>query len=390
VLFNLAGNVLRGEHALAALLDRLRETFGQEAVTLLEHRPGTPLTPARQRDPGSWQVIATVGGQPCTSPDEGDTDIPVGEDLALVLRGRSLPAADRRILEAFAAQAAAALRQQRLAEEAERTRPIAEADKMRTALLSAVSHDLRTPLSSARAAVDSLASPSIRWSDEERGELVATAKDSLERLDRLVANLLDMSRLQAGALGIHPQSLTVEEIIPRVLDDLGDAAGRVQANIPESLPEAVADPALLERILVNLAANAVRYSPDSDKVLLTANALGDKIELRVADRGPCIPPADRDRVFQPFQRLGDRDNHTGVGLGLALARGLTEAMNGTLIPDDTPGGGLTMILTLPAAATPAAREASPDGAATGDQTAHPAITERIDTWRASSPRGAAP
>lgn len=261
MLFNLAGNVLRGEHALTALLDRLRETFGQESVTLLEHRPGTPLTPARQRDPASWQVAATVGGQACTIPDEGDTDIPVGEELALVLRGRPLPAADRRILEAFAAQAAAALRQQRLAEEAERTRPIAEADKMRTALLSAVSHDLRTPLASALAAVDSLASPSIRWSEEERAELVATAKDSLERLDRLVANLLDMSRLQAGALGIHTQALSVEEVISRVLDDLGDQADRIQVTIPDGLPEVLADPALLERVLANLAANAVRYSP---------------------------------------------------------------------------------------------------------------------------------
>jgi two-component system, OmpR family, sensor histidine kinase KdpD len=386
VLFNLAGNVLRGEHALTALLNRLRETFGQESVTLLEHRPGTPLTPARQRDPASWQVVATVGGQPCTTPDEGDTDIPVGEELALVLRGRPLPAADRRILEAFAAQAAAALRQQRLAKEAERTRPLAEADKMRTALLSAVSHDLRTPLSSARAAVDSLASPSITWTDDERAELVATAKDSLERLDRLVANLLDMSRLQAGALGIHAQPLALEEVIPRVLDDLGPQARRIEVNIPDDLPEVRADPALLERILVNLASNAARYSPPGKPVLLTASSLGDRVDVRVADRGPGIPPPDRDRVFQPFQRLGDRDNHTGVGLGLALARGLTEAMNGTLVPDDTPGGGLTMIVTLPAATAPAAPEAG--AVAVDDQTAHPAITSRIDTWRAESRRAA--
>jgi two-component system sensor histidine kinase KdpD len=381
VLFNLAGDVLRGERALTALLERLRETFGQESATLLEHRPGSPLTPARQRDPASWQVAATVGGQPCTTPDEGDTDIPVGEELALVLRGRPLPAADRRILEAFAAQAAAALRQQRLAQEAERTRPIAEADKMRTALLSAVSHDLRTPLSSALAAVDSLASPSIRWSEEERAELVSTAQDSLGRLDRLVANLLDMSRLQAGALGIHTQALLVEEIIPRVLDDLGDQAGRIQVNIPDGLPEVLADPALLERVLANLAANAVRYSPGEEKVLLTASSLADQVELRIADRGPGIPTADRDRVFQPFQRLGDRDNHTGVGLGLALARGLTEAMNGTLVPDDTPGGGLTMILTLPAARSAApAQAAGPDE----NQTAHPSIISRVDDWRATS------
>jgi two-component system sensor histidine kinase KdpD len=351
VLFNLAGNVLRGEHALDALLGRLRETFGQESVTLLEHRPGTPLTPARQRDPHSWQVAATVGGKPCTTPDEGDTDIPIGDELALVLRGRPLPAADRRILEAFAAQAAAALRQQRLAEEAERTRPLAEADRMRTALLSAVSHDLRSPLSSARAAVDRLANPRIRWSDEERAELVATAQDSLERLDRLVANLLDMSRLQAGALAVHTQPLAVEEVIPRVLDELGEQAHRIDLNLPDGLPDVLAEPVLLERILANLV-------------------------------------ADRDRVFQPFQRIGGRSDHSGVGLGLALARGLTEAMDGTLRPDETPGGGLTMVLTLPVAVAHPRPAAA--GAVTEDQAAHPAITSRTDAVRAASRRGKVP
>jgi len=357
VLFNLAGNVLRGEHALITLLDRLRETFGQDSVTLLEHHPGTPLTPARQHDPASWQVVATVGGEPCTAPDEGDTGIPVGEDLAVVLRGRPLPAADRRILEAFAAQAAAALRQQRLAEEAERTRPLAKADQMRTALLSAVSHDLRTPLSSAMAAVESLANPDITWTGDERAELVMIAKESLERLDRLVANLLDMSRLQAGVLGVHAEPLAMAEIIPRVLDDLGPQGRRIRVSLPDDLPEVLADPGLLERILANLAANAVRYSPAGEHVLLTASSHNHRVDLRIADRGPGIPPAERASVFQPFQRLGDRDNRTGVGLGLALARGLTEAMNGTLVPDETPGGGLTMILTLPAVTRPAPPEA---------------------------------
>ena len=372
VLFNLAGNVLRGEHALGDLLDRLRETFGQDSVTLLEHRPGTPLTPDRQRDPASWQVAATVGGTPCAAPDEGDTDIPVGEELALVLRGRPLPAADRRILEAFAAQAAAALRQQRLEEEAMRTRPIAEADKMRTALLSAVSHDLRTPLASAMAAVESLANPGITWTGEDRAELVATARDSLERLDRLVANLLDMSRLQAGVLGVRTEPVALEDVIPGVLDDLGPQGHRIRVSLPDDLPEMVADPALLERILANLATNAVRYSPDGEHVLLTASSHHDRIDLRIADRGPGIPPEQRDRVFQPFQRLGDTDNHTGVGLGLALARGLAEAMNGTLIPDDTPGGGLTMVLSLPAAPAPEAAGSVPE-----DQIAHPAVTGRL-------------
>jgi two-component system sensor histidine kinase KdpD len=126
----------------------------------------------------------------------------------------------------------------------------------------------------------------------------------------------------------------------------------VVVDIPDSLPEIRVDPAILERVIVNLITNAVRYSPPGQPALLTASALGDHVELRVADRGPGIPEPDRDRVFVPFQRLGDTDNTTGVGLGLALSRGLTEAMGGTLEPEETPGGGLTMVLSLPAAPLP--------------------------------------
>jgi two-component system sensor histidine kinase KdpD len=349
VLFTLAGNVLRGEHALDALLERLRETFGLTSVTLLEIPPGTPLTPDRQRDPASWRIVTTVGGKPCTTPDEADTELPVGEELSLVLRGHTLPAADRRVLEAFAVQASVALRQQRLAEEAERARPLEQADRIRTALLNAVSHDLRTPLASAKAAVESLRNAEIEWTGEERAELADTAAESLDRLDRLVANLLDMSRLQTGALGMAVQPLALEEVVPRALDDLGPTGRQVTSQIPSDLPEVKADPALLERILVNLISNALRFTPTNERVMITASALGDRVELRVIDRGPGIPPTDRDRVFLPFQRLDDRDNHMGVGLGLALARGLSEAMDGGLVPDETPGGGLTMILSLPTA-----------------------------------------
>ncbi|MBD2900169.1 DUF4118 domain-containing protein [Actinomadura nitritigenes] len=337
VLSTLAGNVLRGEHELDVLLGRLRETFGLDSVTLLE----------RTGDPPRWQVAATAGGRPCTAPEEGDTEIPVGDDLALALRGRPLPAGDRRVLEAFAAQAAAALRRRRLEAEAERARPLEAVDRMRTALLSAVSHDLRTPLSSAKAAVESLRNTEIDWTGEERAELADTAGESLDRLDRLVANLLDMSRLQAGVLGMAARPLALDEVVPRALDEIGAAAEHVRVAIPGDLPEAEADPALLERVLVNLISNALRYHPPGPPVLITAGALRDRVELRIADRGPGIPAADRDRVFQPFQRLDDRDNHAGVGLGLALARGLTEAMGGELIPEDTPGGGLTMIVVLP-------------------------------------------
>jgi two-component system, OmpR family, sensor histidine kinase KdpD len=180
----------------------------------------------------------------------------------------------------------------------------------------------------------------------------------LDRLAHLVDNLLDMSRLQAGALSVFPRPADLEEIVSRSLDDLGPAAGRVVVEMPRNLPEVRVDPGILERVIANVTANALRYSPAGSPPLLTASALGDRVELRIVDRGPGIPEADRDRVFVPFQRLGDTDNTTGVGLGLALSRGLTEAMGGTLEPEDTPGGGLTMSLSLPAApALPAAPDA---------------------------------
>ena len=350
-LATVAGGVLRGARPLAALLERLRETFGLESVTLLERRPDAPPDPGRQRDPGAWRVAATVGGQPCVAPGEGDADVPVDDDLALVLRGHPLPAEDRRVVEAFAAQAAVALRQERLAEEAAKAGTLAEADKMRTALLAAVSHDLRTPLASAKAAVTSLRSDEVAFSDDDRDELLATADESLDRLARLVANLLDMSRLQAGALGVTTTAIGLEDAVPRALDELGEQARAVVVRISDDLPAVEADPGLLERVLVNVIGNALRFSPAGQPPLLTASEHEGRVELRIVDRGPGIPEAERDDVFLPFQRLGDRDNATGVGLGLALARGLAEAMGGSLVPETTPGGGLTMVLSLPSAET---------------------------------------
>jgi two-component system sensor histidine kinase KdpD len=276
-----------------------------------------------------------------------DTDVQINDRLVLAARGRLLDAGDRRVLEAFAAEAAVALRQERLQQEAEQARPLAEADKMRTALLAAVSHDLRTPLSAAKAAVESLRSHDVDWTPEDRDELLATADESLDRLDRLVENLLDMSRLQAGVLGLSLQPVALEDVIPRAVDDLGPMRDRVEGNVPFGLPEIQADPALLERVLVNLMANAVRHSPPGHDVLITGSRHDDEVEIRIIDRGPGIPPEEHERVFLPFQRLGDRDNGTGVGLGLALSRGLTEAMGGTLEPEETPGGGLTMTIRMP-------------------------------------------
>ncbi|MEU8398806.1 DUF4118 domain-containing protein [Nonomuraea sp. NPDC048892] len=350
LLSTLAGHVLRGQAAVPSLLARMRETFGLDSVTLLERRPEAARTPDVRTDPGAWRIAATSGGEPATCPGRADTDVVIDDDMIMAARGGPLEAADRTVLEAFAAEAAVALRQERLREEAERARPLAAADRMRTALLAAVSHDLRTPLASAKAAVESLSGTEVAWSPEDRAELLATAAESLDKLDRLVANLLDMSRLQAGVLGVALEPVDLEEIVPRATDDLGPPRDRVEYDLPAGLPDVLADPVLLERVLVNLMSNAVRYSPPSERVRVTAGRHGERVEVRVVDRGPGLPPEAYDRVFQPFQRLGDRDNHAGVGLGLALSRGLTEAMGGALVPEETPGGGLTMTLTLPVAA----------------------------------------
>ncbi|MEU8400739.1 ATP-binding protein [Nonomuraea sp. NPDC048892] len=336
VLSTLAGHVLRGESALPSLLARTRETFGLSAVTLLE----------RSDESGEWRVVATSGGMPATRPGSADTDVAVDDRLVLAARGRPLEVNERKVLEAFGAQAAVALRQQRLREVADRAGPLAEVDRMRTALLAAVGHDLRTPLASARAAVESLRSTDVTWTEEDRGELLATADESLIKLNRLVSNLLDMSRLQAGALGVRLEPVAIEDVLPHAVDDLGPLRDRLETDIPSDLPEISADPALLERVLVNLITNAVRHNPGGEPVRVTAGSHGGDVEIHVIDRGPGIPAEAHERVFLPFQRLGDRDNHAGVGLGLALSRGLTEAMGGTLTPQDTPGGGLTMTISL--------------------------------------------
>ncbi|GAA5196216.1 sensor histidine kinase KdpD [Rugosimonospora acidiphila] len=371
-LSTLAGSVLRGSRPLPAVLDQLREAFGFTGVSLLERRPDAPPSPQQRHDPAVWRLAASVGDKPCLTPAEGEVDIPIDPDLTLVLRGAPLPAADRRLVEAFAAQAAVALRHERLTEQAAAVKPLAEADKLRTALLSAVSHDLRTPLASAKAAVTSLCSHDVVFDETDRDELLATADESLDRLVRLVENLLDMSRLQAGALGMSPQPMSVGEAVAKAVDGLGQPGHDVAIHISDDLAEINVDPALLERILANVLSNALKYSPPTRPPVVTASEHAGHVEVRVIDHGPGIPVADRERVFLPFQRVGDRDNDTGVGLGLALSRGLAEAMGGTLEPETTPGGGLTMTLRLPG--TPRATALTPAALPEPAAPFEPAIT----------------
>ncbi len=343
----LAGSVLRGEEAIPALLECSRETFAMTSATLLDRTDtDIPSDGMASDDLQRWATLGVAGAPPSRCPAEADVTVPVGLDAVLALRGRVLPAADQRVLTAFGAQVAVALDRDRLTREAAEARPAIEADRMRTALLAAVSHDLRSPLAAARAAVSSLRNPEVDWSAEDSTELLATAEESLERLTRLVDNLLDMSRLQAGVLAVHRQPLALGELVPIVLEGVGPEAAAVRWQPAPGMPPVLADPQLLERVIANLVSNALRYSPTANPPVLTASALEDQVELRVIDRGPGIPETDREHIFVPFQRLGDRDNTTGLGLGLALSRGLVEAMGGSLTLEDTPGGGLTMVVTL--------------------------------------------
>jgi two-component system sensor histidine kinase KdpD len=338
ILSFLAGSVLRGETSLEALLERVRETFGMESAALLE----------RESDVAPWTCAGSVGPRPCQSPDDADVDVPVGDHMALALSGRVLPAEDRRVLAAFAAQAAVVLDRRRLQEEADQARALAEGNRIRTALLAAVSHDLRTPLAGIKAAVTSLRSEDVAWSEEDQAELLEGIEDGADRLDNLVGNLLDMSRLQTGTVTPIIREVDLDEVVPMALGGVPEDS--VELDIPESLPMVQVDKGLLERAVANIVENAVKYSPEGTPVLVKASAIADRVEVRVVDRGPGVPDEAKHRIFEPFQRYGDAPRGAGVGLGLAVARGFTEALGGTLNAEDTPGGGLTMVLSLRAAA----------------------------------------
>jgi len=343
LLATIAGSVLRGQDALEALLTRTREAFGLSRVAVLS-----------DGDVVSSSGVASI-------PDEVTT-VPSGEHGVIELHGPAISLDDRRLFSVIAAQIDAALEHSALAQAAEEVAPLAAADQMRTALLAAVGHDLRRPLASATAAVSGLRSPGMVRSEADRDELLTTAQESLDSLATLVTNLLDVSRVQAGVLAVSLGRVDVDDVILGSLDELGLGPDEVELGLSDDLPPAWADAVLLQRVVVNLLDNGLRYAPLGSRVRIAASGFADRIEIRVADHGPGISAERRDEVFTPFQRLGDTDNTTGLGLGLALSKGFTEGMGGTLAADDTPGGGLTMVVSLPAAVAAAPRLTPQEGA----------------------------
>jgi two-component system sensor histidine kinase KdpD len=337
----LAGS-LASPGSLVEMLDQLRTTFGFRAAALLQRRPG------------GWAVQVASGIEPPTEPENADVVRDLGSGVSLALAGGELSPEDQRVLNAFAAQVAAAAEWQRLHFEADKASELAAANDLRAALLQAVSHDLRTPLASIKASISSLRQEDIDWPPEATDEFEATIEAETDRLTALVGNLLDMSRLQASAVVVDPRPTGVEEVVLAAIGSLGAGAPEVDLDIDETLPEVAADAALLERALANLIANAGRVSPPDMPTRVEAGEVGGggehHIDIRVIDRGPGIRVVDRDLVFQPFQRVVDHHGDgTGVGLGLAIARGFVEAMGGELAIEDTPAGGTTMVVRLPIA-----------------------------------------
>jgi len=330
LLATISGSVLRGEDALQAMVTQTREAFGLSGVRLLVD--GEPRV--TDGEPADHDRVSTI---------------PIGTHGALELHGGDLEASERRLLQVIATQLDAAIEHGALASAAEAADELAETDRVRSALLAAVGHDLRRPLTSASAAVSALRSPDVTLPPEQRAELLDTAAESLDALADLVTNLLDVSRLQAGALAVTLGPTDVADVVFPALDELELGPAEVELDLADDLRPMLADAGLLQRVVVNLLANAVRHSPDGERVRVAASTFRGRTELRVVDRGPGIPPERRDEVFTPFQRLGDTDNETGLGLGLALSKGFVEGMDGSLEVEDTPGGGLTMVVTLPTA-----------------------------------------
>jgi two-component system sensor histidine kinase KdpD len=325
------------------------------------------LAGADARPGGGWRLIASAGEVPAFSSGSagdgpgaagihGDNVERVGDTTCLVLAGRVLPASDRRLLGAFAVHLAAQLERQQLLTSRSEVLKLAESNTMRTSILRAVSHDLRTPLAGIKLAVGGLRQEGVRYTPEEEQELLATIEDCSDRLEVLVGNLLDMSRLTSDSIKPLLRPVRWYEVIPGGLH--GIDPGRVRVELPANMPEVDADAGMLERVLANIVENAVKYAPESDIVLAgSAGVLGPATvsgrpagELRIIDHGTGIPADRVVDMFRPFQRLDDATQATGVGLGLAVAKGFTEAMGGRLTAEATPGGGLTMVISLPLSA----------------------------------------
>lgn len=336
-LARLAGeSVVAGPRTLSELVAQLRRTFGMDGVAV--------LAPAGS----GWSVLARSGGAVAERPEDARYRADLDQGAVLTLSGRPLSAEDTALLGPFVSQLRLAQERTRLQGQAVRAEELAQVDALRTALLDAVSHDLRTPLASIKAAVSGLLDPQAAWSEGAVRRFHATIDREADRLNGLISNLLDLSRLRAGTLPLVMREVDVEAALVRAVDTLTDGGAPVDLDVPEGLPPVRADVGLLERALANVLANAQAVSPPGALVAVEAAEIGDRVEIRVTDAGPGVPAERRAQVFEPFQRFDDATagGTRGLGLGLAIAKGFTKAMGGELTVRDVAGGGASFVFDL--------------------------------------------
>ncbi len=332
-----SGTALLDDDSLHRLVTELRVALALESVAV--------LAPTSE----GWRVEASSGETVPVTPDGATYSAELASGSVLVVKGPSLPADDRRLLSAFVAHLRLAQDTLRLQAAALEASTLAEGNRVREALLAAVSHDLRGPLANIKAAASSLLSDDVNWPPEEVRSFCTTIEAEADRLNAVVSNLLDMGRLQAGMVGVRLQPTVVEEVIYAALASLSVDVSTVQLDVADDLPSVLADPALLERAVANVILNALSWAPDGSIVRVEAGVVGGEVDIRAIDRGAGIPRDQRDAVFRPFQRLGDGGHlpYEGIGLGLAVTKGFVDAMGGEIHIDDTPGGGTTVTITVP-------------------------------------------
>jgi len=331
-----AASLVGSDEAVAEIVDVLRSSFDRTGVAL--------VVPAVD---GTWRIEARSGDAVDLTPGAVPA-IPVAGGARLIHDGPTLSADDERVLHAFCAHLGSALDRRQLQADAAEAAAAAQGDRLRTAILRAVSHDLRTPLSSIKASASSLLQSDVDWTPEARSEFLTTIDEEADRLNIVVGNLLDMSRLEAGVIRPACDAVDLEETVLFALAALSEPVDVIDLDLPPQLPRVAADQALLQQALSNLLANALRHGANEGaRITVLAGASSAAVELRIVDRGPGLRAEDRERLFEPFQRLSDRGGDTGVGLGLAVARGFLDAMGGSLELGDTPGGGITAIVRLP-------------------------------------------
>jgi two-component system, OmpR family, sensor histidine kinase KdpD len=313
------------------------EALSAEELASLSPTPGRPES-LRSVDTGEVAIRIALTAR----------DRPVG---LVALAGAPLDSHDWELLRTYANQAALALERSQLREQAMRTELLEEVDRLRDSLMGAVSHDLRTPLASVKTAVTTLRRPDGDLSAADRSELLELIETQSDTLDRLVANLLDMTRIQSGALELHREISTVAEVVAGALRTSAVPSSGVEVTLATDLPPVDVDQVLTERVLANLLENAVRHSPEDRAVEVLATASGGTVELAVVDHGPGVPVAERERVFQMFNRVSGGGR---AGLGLAIAKAFVEAHGQTIRVEESPGGGARFVFTMPAAVLPAA------------------------------------